>query len=95
MDLIVIYEVLSFNNPFYSEALGLHLRKIFKCQSNEISSNVDQVEAKCMKRDLTQFSCESGAPNEKKQEEGFEWSFLLSHFVLWHFKGIFVQANNI
>ena len=31
-----------------------------------------------------------GAPNEQKQEKRFECSLLLSHIVLWSFKGIFV-----
>ena len=35
----------------------------------------------------------SGAPNEKNIEKRFKCSFLLSHIVLWSFKGIFVGAN--
>ena len=31
----------------------------------------------------------------EKWEKRFECSFLLSHIVLWSFKGIFVRANNI
>ena len=37
----------------------------------------------------------TGAPNEQKQEKRFECSFLLSHIVLWSFKGIFLRANTI
>ena len=35
----------------------------------------------------------TGAPNENRDDKGLECSFLLSHFVLWPFKGIFVRAN--
>ena len=34
-----------------------------------------------------------GHPTRKKEEKGLECSFLLSHIVLWPFKGIFVRAD--
>ena len=37
----------------------------------------------------------TGAPNEKKLGKGLECSFLLSHIVLWPFKGFFMRANII
>ena len=37
----------------------------------------------------------TGAPNEKNIEKRFKSSFLLSHIVLWSFKGIFVRANKM
>ena len=37
----------------------------------------------------------SGAPNEKNRKNVSECSFLLSHVVLWSFKGTFVRANTI
>ena len=36
-----------------------------------------------------------GGTQREKYEKCFECSFLLSHIVLWSFKGIFARANTI
>ena len=77
------------------------LRETRKCSSSLLYESLLADLSLTTITPVTQISDRSyrigqGHPTSKKiLEKGLECSFLLSHIVLWSFKGIFVRANTI